>query len=161
MKMAKKNTFNTLLWTSGIINICIITLQILVIRYLYHLDSKNCECAMDYRRVYIIVFLIVFVIDSIIISIPSVRKLMLLNSNMTLGIIMRIIIFIAGIINIVFVFEYIKKLKDKKCKCSESDYRTVLYVENIIQICGISFIVLGILYMIVHIICLKITYITH
>jgi len=54
--------------------------------------------------------------------------------------------FVAFVINIVFVYQYIKRLKDKKCECSESGYRTVLYVENIINICLMTMGAIGVIY---------------
>ena len=144
---------NYLYWVAIVINIAVIVIQALIINYLYHLDSKNCKCAADYRRIYIIVFLTLFVVDTILMSIPPVYKL--ISSNMTIYSIIRLILFIATIINIVFVYDYIRELKERRCKCSESVYRTILYVENIIEISGIALIVFGGLFFGVHLSIMK------
>ena len=102
----------SLYWVAIVINIAVIVIQALIINYLYHLDSKNCKFAADYRRIYIIVFLTLFVVDTILMSIPPIYKL--ISSNMIIYSIIRLILFIATIINIVFVYDYIRKLKERR-----------------------------------------------
>ena len=124
---------NRLHLTTIVINLVIIVLQAFVINYLYHLDNNNCQCAMDFRRIYIIVFLTIVLLESLIMIIPPIYKRII--KYIRVFNIIRTVMFVAFVINIVFVYQYIKRLKDKKCECSESGYRTVLYVENIINIC--------------------------
>jgi len=149
MITSRKKTINIRLHAGFIItNLLIIILQALVINYLYHLDNNNCKCAMDYRRTYIIVFLAVVLLESVIMIIPPMYRCILRHVNAYH--IIRAVMFAAFIINIVFVFQYIKLLKDKKCECSESVYRTILYVENIIDISGICMIGVAAVHLYIH-----------
>ena len=134
----KSNLYNKFLIGYIIIKCCIIVLQGLIINYLYHLDKNNCICAMDYRRIYIIVFLIIILISTILNGIPSILKYLANHKTLFYSIFWCIIIL--KVINIVFIFQYIKLLKDRKCECSESVYRDILYVINILYIIDISLI---------------------
>ena len=120
-----------------IIKCCIIILHGLTINYLYHLDN-NCICAIDYRRVYIIISFIIILVYSILTSIPCISKYLANHKILYYSIFLCIIIL--KVINIVFIFQYIKLLKDRKCECSDSVYKYILYVINIIYIIDISLI---------------------
>lgn len=132
----KSTLYNKFLIGYIIIKCCIIVLQGLIINYLYHLDNNNCICAMDYRRIYIIVFLIIILISTILNGIPCILKYLANHKTLFYSIFWCIIIL--KVINIVFIFQYIKLLKDRKCECSESVYRDILYVINILDISVIS-----------------------
>ena len=136
----KHKHYNKFLLAYIIIKCCILILQGLIINYLYHLDNNNCICAMDYRRAYIIIFFIIILVFTVLNSIPCILKY--LANHKVLFYIIFWGILILKIINIVFIFQYIKLLKDRKCECSESVYREMLYVINIIDIAAISLTVM-------------------
>ena len=130
-----KITFNLLFY---------LTFQLLIINYLFKLEKDGCRCAMDYKRTYILSYL-VFTTFVLIFQF-FFHSISLLNINKYIIMFILIIFNIAGIINIVFIIKYVHMLKDRKCTCSESVYRDTLYVFTIIDACLLGLTVSLILY---------------
>ena len=84
-----------------------IIIQILLIYYLYSL--RDCTCAMDYKRIYILLYLF-----------TSLFMFRLEKTNR-----LFIIYYFAGIINIYFVIKYLTSLT---CDCSNSPLKNILYL---------------------------------
>ena len=95
-----------------------IVLQLLIIRYLYNLENY-CPCAMDYKRVYILLYLV-----------ASLLFMFFRIAKINIGRLANIYGF-AGILNIYLVITYVNMLKNKQCSCSESIYRDILYITSI------------------------------
>jgi hypothetical protein len=106
----------------------VLTLNILVIIYLNDLEKKGCKCAMDFRRVYILGFTIAMVVlGGINLFFGPAYRRFLLSLGAVFGGLYGLAVLGAGITNVVFVFQYIADLKAKKCECSESVYRDIMY----------------------------------
>ena len=78
-----------------------IVLQLLIIRYLYNLENF-CDCAMDYKRVYILLYLCA----SLLFMFFRIAKINIGRLANIYG--------IAGILNIYLVITYVNMLKNKQ-----------------------------------------------
>ncbi len=96
--------------------ILFVVIQGLIVNYLIKLESIGCDCAMDWRRNYIVFYLILSIIYALSAffldrdSIPLIQTLMV----------------VFGLINVVVTLQYVHKLKKEKCECSESLYREIM-----------------------------------
>ena len=96
--------------------ILFVVIQGLIVNYLIKLESIGCDCAMDWRRNYIVFYLILSIIYALSAffldrdSIPLIQTLMV----------------VFGLINFVVTLQYVHKLKKEKCECSESLYREIM-----------------------------------
>ena len=103
-----------------------------IVYYLKHLETIGCKCAMNYKRTYIMSFHI-FNLAFGAASLLSGGKLpeYIAKSAYVLPIIS--VLLIAIITNIVFTLQYVEELKKDNCDCSESVFRTMMYVLSIIS----------------------------
>jgi len=122
---------------SYILPILIFVIQISIINYLFQLERKGCKCAMDYKRTYILAYLVINALFVILHLFTNVFKY---TSNNNLASFLMSIYSVGGIVNIAFIIQYVNMLKAKKCECSESIYRDILYISSIIDalILGLS-----------------------
>lgn len=121
---------------AGLISLTLSVLYILNISYLYSLEQKGCECAMDYRRVYIMAFTAVFLVYSLLLNWIA-PKIIINYIHYILPVMM-----VGGIVNVIFTLQYVAKLKVTECKCSESVYRDIMETLAIINAVtyGIAFL---------------------
>ncbi len=97
--------------------------------YLYYLEKNNCKCSLTFQRNYIYYYtIIIFIINAITLFFQKkIKKL----SSILLP--FSIILLIAGIVNIIYTFEYTNDMKKQNCKCSESIIRDLMFIIAIIQ----------------------------
>lgn len=105
--------YNVIMLVFGVIFIII---QSLIINYLVQLEKTGCECAMDWRRQFILFFLVLSIVYTITSFLIDERSLPLLQTTMV----------IIGLLNVIFTLQYVNKLKEKKCDCSQSVYRDIM-----------------------------------
>ena len=133
-----------------ILSLLLVAINIWVIVYLYRLESIGCKCAMDFRRTYVIAYLIVSLVYSAAVGVLMYlfRKSSLpVDSKVpaiTLGV-LSLVMLLAGILYIVFGLQYIERLKEEKCECSEDLARDVWQVVLYIHIAFLVLMVLLIL----------------
>lgn len=100
-----------------ILGLIVFVIQVLIVKYLLNLEKIGCECAENWRKNFIIFYMIFSLIYSvIIILVPQ-----------TLPPIIQFILLSFGVANIIITIQYIYKLKKDKCECSESILREILY----------------------------------
>lgn len=109
------------------INLCI---SGTIFYYLQHLEKIGCKCSLTFQRTYIYYYTIAIFIVSLI-SIFFKSKLKIL-SDILLPI--SILLLIAGIINIVYTFEFIDDMKKQNCDCSKSMIRDLMFIIACLQI---------------------------
>lgn len=112
----------------------------LIIKYLKHLEEIGCECAMTFKRKYILYFNCV----NLVLFILSLTEIMsVFKKNKNLYSIFRTIYLVSLILNIVYTIQYVNELKRNNCDCSEDIRRDVMYYFSIIDaiIIFISFVV--------------------
>jgi hypothetical protein len=100
-----------------------------IMYYLYYLEKINCNCSLTFQRNYIYYYtLIIFIINAV--SIFFQKKL----KELALVILpISIMLLIAGIVNIIYTFEYVNDMKKQNCKCSESIIRDLMFIFAILQ----------------------------
>ena len=101
-----------------LISLILVVIQALIVHYLMRLEKIGCECAMDWRRNYIMFFFVItilYVASAFFISRETLP-------------ILQVIITVFGLLNVVFTLQYVHKLKKEKCECSVSIYREVMMV---------------------------------
>ena len=121
---------------AGLISLSLSVLYVLNVYYLYSLEQKGCECAMDFRRVYIMAYTAIFLVYSITLNWVA-PKILMNNIQYILPVIL-----VAGIVNVVYTLQYVAKLKATNCKCSESVYRDIMETLAIVNAVtyGITFL---------------------
>ena len=96
----------------------IIALYIVFLVYLFKLEKIGCKCALNWRRNYMIVFMI-FALSSNLLSmvIPAIK----LNF---------FLVFLSATLSLMFLIvtiQYVQRLKADKCECSENLTREIMY----------------------------------
>ena len=123
------------------INILFIVLWSFVFKYITELES-NCNCSNNWKRDFIKYSLIIFIIILFIqITLRFIKKKIKINN------IIPVLMFIFNFIFTIIVAVYINELKNKDCKCSESDMRTVLEIINYIRMSLIIIVILAAFYL--------------
>jgi hypothetical protein len=108
-----------------------VILSSLIIYYLKNLETIGCACAMDYKRTYIMsyhIFSIFIGLLGIFINLDILRK-----HN-----VLQLIFGVISITNYVFTIQYVHQMKKENCNCSESVYRTMMYILSIIYFATIA-----------------------
>jgi len=134
-----------------ILSLAFIGLQIYILYYTFKLERIGCECARDFRltyaQVYIILSFVVYVALGVIEALTdreNVRMMAIVKS------VIQGVMFLAGIVYVVFVWQYISRLRRIKCACSTSLARDIWEVVNYIQAAilflTLIFVIITILY---------------
>lgn len=126
-----------------IFSILFVAIQVLLINYLLRLEQIGCQCAMDWRRYYIIFYMVVVLLHVVFTTFAERSSLPLLQT----------LVAILGIINVIVTLQYIARLQREKCECSESVYRDVIllvaifnaivYISLIIMVLYLLFSLMG------------------
>lgn len=128
-------------------SIASIVVSIIYATYIHHyvvrLERIGCDCAMDYRRVYIQWYTFALIIFGIInIALRCIGG----DAGLAvISVILSPVILVATVIYICFVIQYVNRLRREKCHCSEGMTRAILYLVTIIYVilaCLISLIAL-------------------
>ena len=117
---------------SAIINIIFMAY---ILTFLFKLEQTGCECASDWRRVYIIIYCVYKIAFSLLQYLSFTTVMLMLGP----------INFALDLLFIVFTFQYVHRLKREKCSCSEDLGRTILYIVAAIDAAMFVIIGLGIL----------------
>ncbi len=115
----------------GIAMIIALILNAFLLNYIFRLETMGCECAKDWRRDYIQYYLI-FMVIYILVQFWLLMKDDM-SSFVTFTVAMNLIMFVLGILFVVFALQYVHKLKVAKCECSEDFARDVLQIVAIID----------------------------
>lgn len=100
--------------------------------YVLRLERIGCACAADFRRAYIQWFTLALIIIG---AINIALRLTGGELGLTLlSMILSPIMVVATVIYIVFVLQYVNRLRREKCQCSEGMTRAILYIITIIHV---------------------------
>lgn len=94
-----------------------IFINVYILLYLYHLERIGCQCAMNWRRTYIMVF-IAFSLIMVFLSSFDIDPL----ASATIMAVYSIL----SIIVIIIILQYVHLLKKEQCKCSSSVAREIM-----------------------------------
>lgn len=139
---AHATTRRTMTGLALFVSLVIMIVNIFVLVYLRRLESIGCECAMDFRRTYIQVYLIISLINAGVIGLFTLatgtqimQAAESTHTALVIGLsVWSVIMFIAGVVYIVFAMQYIHRLRNEKCDCSRSVTRDVWEVVLYIKI---------------------------
>lgn len=124
-----------------IISLLAILLWVYIFNYLLKLEKIACECALDWRRIFIMIYII------FLISILILRSINILNDKNDM--IIRSLFAIVTLVFIGVVYSYIRYLKKDKCDCSKDLARDILEIFNYIQIGLVGLLIIILFYIIV------------
>ena len=127
------NTYKGVMLIFGVI---FVVIQTFIVNYLVQLENIGCKCAMDWRRNFILFFLVLSIVYTLSTFFIDKDSLPLLQS----------IIVITGIVNVILALQYINRLQKEKCECSESVYRDILYLVSIFNAILYSLIIVLLVY---------------
>lgn len=103
-----------------------------IIYYLKNLETIGCKCAMNYKRSYIMYYTI-FNLVLVASNLVSGNRLTDYIAKSSFAIPIILVLASLGITNVVFTLQYIEELKKDNCECSESVFRTMMYILSIIS----------------------------
>lgn len=100
-----------------------------IMYYLHYLEKINCKCSLTFQRNYIYYYtIIIFIINAVTIFFQKKLK------ELALVILpISIMLLIAGIVNIIYTFEYVNDMKKENCKCSDSIIKDLMFILAILQ----------------------------
>lgn len=113
--------------------------SILIIYYLKNLETIGCKCALNFKHDYIFIFTCgVFLIGLLNLLFRDFRMFKIFMF------IIAIPYIIAAIVNLVFTIQYVDEMTKINCDCSESVFRTMMYILAIINACvwGLTIIIM-------------------
>jgi hypothetical protein len=139
MASKSQNGGSVLLAAGIILNAVIIAFWLYILNYIHKLHQIGCTCAKDWRRNYIMYF-IIFLIIVFLLQILGVIN------NKSFSPFIMTIYFILTVVFVMIVYHYIYDLKTKHCKCSEDTARTILEYFNYIQIALLSIVIILMVY---------------
>jgi hypothetical protein len=93
-----------------------VVVQLLIINYLFKLEKTGCKCALDWRRNFILFFMVVAVVNLLVTSFLTHEQIPLVQTLVT----------VLGLVNVIVTLQYVNKLKTEKCECSASIYREIM-----------------------------------
>lgn len=114
-----------------------IAIDVWLLLYLYNLKRMGCECAMDWRRTFMMVYIAAGV---------ALGVLQMFDLNIQASATLSVMFVLLSLFNIYVVLSYIQHLDEIKCKCSESMERLVLRVIALFNLVVYALITLIILY---------------
>lgn len=106
------------MWDIAFIILAVV-INVYILVYLFHLEKVGCQCAMNWRRNYIMFFVGL----SLVLAILSLVKVDLLTSSLLMTLFSAL-----SIANVVFILQYVHMLKKEQCQCSESLAREIMQV---------------------------------
>ena len=101
-----------------------------IIYYLKRLETIGCNCALNFKREYILYFtyfLLLFSVMNYFFGTNPSYKLFSLY--------IFVPYVIALIVNIIYTIQYVNEMKRLNCDCSKSFYRELMYILAILNAC--------------------------
>jgi len=120
-----------------------IVLSSLIIYYVTNLETIGCECAMGYKRTYILAYNAVAVLYGVFMVIFGADKVASILLKQPLLFAIPGLLAAAGVVNVVITLMFVEEMKKKNCECSKSVYRDMMYVLAIIQAVSIGLAILA------------------
>jgi len=103
----------------------------LIINYLKKLEEIGCDCAMNFKRKYILYFTtvnLVFLVLSLLTNVFTNLK-----KNKQLYSVFKTVYSLSSLLNIFYTIQYVNELKRINCDCSDDMVRDVMYIFSVID----------------------------
>lgn len=118
----------------------VISINALIINYVYTLEKNKCECSQGWKRKYIkyfaIITIIIVTMNNIIKRLPK-SILIPISTLYSIG----------GLVNIYVLFSYSNFMIKNTCKCSDSWERKFIYYYSIFVISLYILLIFGLIYL--------------
>lgn len=96
-----------------------IILFVYILSFLVKLESIGCDCAKDWRRNYIVMYSVYVICLSVLQMFQPTSTFAVAVAPVTVGL---------GIMFIIFTLQYVHRLQNEKCACSDDIGRVILYI---------------------------------
>ena len=106
-------------------------LYILTYNWIIHFEKTGCECANDWRKDFIKIYIYFIVSFNII----STLYLITIGENIKISFGVKLFLILFDIFFIINSYIYITKLKNEKCECSSNIIREITLIYIIINGC--------------------------
>ena len=106
-------------------------LYILTYNWIIHFEKTGCECANDWRKDFIKIYIYFIVSFNII----STLYLITIGENIKIAFGVKLFLILFDIFFIINSYIYITKLKNEKCECSSNIIREITLIYIIINGC--------------------------
>lgn len=119
-----------------ILNLLIFILLLIILTYIYKLETIGCECASHPNREFIksyTIISLVFLLLTSFISITDIHDNFGENVAILFSI-FTVIFYVIFIVYIYFTFEYVRFLINEKCKCSEGLSRDIIMIGTMVEL---------------------------
>lgn len=133
-------TYGHIYTIASVINVIIFSYILL---FLYKLETTGCECAMDWRRKYIMAFCIIMICLAIFETGVSISHKDPMQVLKPIRVYMMPIYIGLTIVFIISTFQYVHKLKREKCRCADDMAQTVMFIVAAID--AAVFVVIGVM----------------
>lgn len=123
-----------------LLSLLLLALNIYILVYLFRLEGTGCECAMGFRRTYAIAYIIASFVYSVLMAgvdmyLTAAGKTPEDNPALVIGVgTVSFAMLAAGIAYVILSVQYINRLRDEKCACSDALARDVWEVVLYIKI---------------------------
>lgn len=140
---------------TSVLALAYVAVQIYILNYIFQLEGIGCTCARDFRRTYAQVYIIV----SFLVPVLQAALTAFATPN-TAGVLRKVrlavslVMMAAGVAYVVFVLQYIARLRRIKCSCSEAVARDVWEAVTYIQAAVMVLFVIMALIVIVNLVAL-------
>lgn len=111
-------------------------LNVYIIEYVRRLERTACECAVDWRRRYAVVYLAILIAYEVVITLLSFTRPALAASLIAA---LSPFLLVALVLYLVFSWQYVERLRREKCACSAELARDVWRLVLVIQIALLAF----------------------
>lgn len=127
---------------AAFLNLVVLVLAILSLTYVQKLEQTGCACADHPYRKYIKAWLYVAIVVFLFMLIANLGFAAGMKLNKSLAAVLGLFYLLFGLATFVFYILavlYVRYLMKEKCKCSEDNRRTVLYVWSVVELVLIAF----------------------
>jgi hypothetical protein len=118
--------------------ILFVIIQLLLINYLLRLEKIGCECAMDWRRNFMMFYMGVTIVHVMALTLVPRNLIPLVQTSVS----------VLGVMNVILTLQYVGRLKREKCQCSESVYKEIITLVAIFNAVMYMLLLVIVLYMI-------------
>lgn len=119
-------------WISVASIVASVVYAIYVHHYVVRLERIGCDCAMDFRRSYIQWYTLALIVIGVVNV--ALRLSGGAGGLAVISLVLSPIVALATIVYVVFVLQYVDRLRREKCECSETMARAVLYIVTVVHI---------------------------
>lgn len=127
---------------AAFLNLVVLVLAVLSLTYVQKLEQTGCACADHSYRKYIKAWLYVAIVVFLLMLVTNLGFAAGMKVSKPVAAVLGVFYLLFGLATLAFyvlAVMYVRYLMKEKCKCSEDNRRTVLYVWSIVELVLIAF----------------------